>query len=263
MSDVRYFVVDAFTDRLFSGNPAGVCLLEGWPEDSVLLHIAAENNLSETAFLVKQSDGWDLRWFTPTMEVDLCGHATLASAFVLMNLFDRKINRADFFTKSGHLSVDRENDQYVLDFPSRPPVPCPAPDLLEKALGARVLETHLSRDLLVLLNSEKAVKELSPDIALLNKLPGILGIIVTAKGESADFVSRFFAPMGGIPEDPVTGSSHSTLIPFWSGRLGKKNMEALQLSARGGRLSCKDCGDRVRIGGRAVLYLTGEIPDFK
>ena len=258
---MRYFVADAFTDRLFSGNPAGVCLLEDWPDDKRLLNIAAENNLSETAFLVRRDDGWALRWFTPKVEVDLCGHATLASAFVIMNFVDAGCSRADFYTQSGHLAVERKQDRYVLDFPARAPRPCLAPETLEKALGARVLETHLSRDLLVLLESERAVRELSPDMELLNRLPDILGVIVTAKGESADFVSRFFAPMAGIPEDPVTGSSHCTLIPFWSARLNKKIMEAAQLSARGGRLYCEDCGERVKIGGNAVLYLSCEIPD--
>jgi PhzF family phenazine biosynthesis protein len=257
---MRYFVVDAFTDRLFSGNPAGVCLLPAWPNDAVMQNIAMENNLAETAFLVREAGGaYSLRWFTPEVEIDLCGHATLASAFVLMREVHAVSDTVCFRTKSGTLTVTKSGDVFLMDFPSRPPVPCEKPSLLEQALGAPVLETHMSRDMLVLLKNEETVRNLCPDFALLKQLEGVFAVIVTAQGTDCDFVSRFFAPGAGIPEDPVTGSSHCTLIPFWRHRLGKRQMSARQLSARGGQLLCEDCGVRVKIGGSAVCYLRGEI----
>ena len=257
---MQYFVVDAFTDRLFSGNSAGVCLLDSWPDDAVMQSIAMENNLSETAFLVRESSGaYGLRWFAPETEIDLCGHATLASAYVLMNEVRAVSGTVEFHTKSGTLTVSKNGDVFTMDFPSRPPVPCEIPTLLEQALGVPVLEAHASRDLLVLLESEDAVRNLRPDISLLKQLKDVFAVVVTARGTDCDFVSRFFAPGAGIPEDPVTGSSHSTLIPFWYARLGKKQMLAKQLSARGGTLMCEYCGERVKIGGTAVCYLRGEI----
>ena len=255
---MKYYVVDAFADRLFTGNPAGVCLPERWPDDETMQSIAFENNLSETAFLVPNGSCYDLRWFTTIAEVDLCGHATLASAYVLMNFVDPLMTRVEFRTQSGPLFVSREGDTYTLDFPSRPPVPCGKPEILERALGARVIETHQSRDLLALLEDEQTLLNLTPDFALLKQID-TFGIIVTAKGADSDFVSRFFTPQEGIAEDPVTGSSHSTLTPFWSTRLGKTRMVARQLSQRGGTLSVEDCGERVKIGGKAVCYLQGEI----
>ena len=257
---MQYYVVDAFTDRLFSGNSAGVCLLDSWPDDAVMQSIAMENNLSETAFLVRESSGaYGLRWFAPETEIDLCGHATLASAYVLMNEVRAVSGTVEFHTISGTLTVSKNGDVFTMDFPSRPPVPCEVPPLLEQALGASVLEAHASRDLLVLLESEDAVRNLRPDISLLKQLKDVFAVVVTARGTDCDFVSRFFAPGAGIPEDPVTGSSHSTLIPFWHARLGKKQMIARQLSARGGTLMCEYCGERVKIGGTAVCYLRGEI----
>ncbi len=256
---MKYFVVDAFTDQLFGGNPAGVCLLECWPDDAVMQSIAMENNLAETAFLVRADGHYGLRWFTPEVEIDLCGHATLASAFVLMNEVCAVSDTVAFHTKSGVLTVTKSGDVFMLDFPSRAPVACETPALLEQALGVRVLETHMSRDLLVLLDSEDTVRSLRPDYALLKQIEGVFAVIVTARGPDCDFVSRFFAPNAGIPEDPVTGSSHATLIPFWRPRLGKRRMTARQLSPRGGALLCEDCGSRVKIGGTAVCYLRGEI----
>ncbi len=257
---MKYFVIDVFTDKLFGGNPAGVCLLESWLDDAVMQNIAMENNLAETAFLVREDkSAYGLRWFTPEVEIDLCGHATLASAFVLMNEVRAVSDTVDFHTQSGTLTVTKNGDIFTMDFPTRAPVRCDVPQLLEQALGASVLETHMSRDLLVLLNSEDAVRHLRPDFALLRQIDNVFAIIVTAKGTDCDFVSRFFAPGAGILEDPVTGSSHCTLIPFWSGRLGKQRMTARQLSARGGSLLCEDCGERVKIGGTAVCYLRGEI----
>lgn len=254
-----YYVVDAFTKEHYHGNPAGICLLDEWLNDTVLQGIAFENNLAETAFLVKRDGYYDLRWFTPEVEIDLCGHATLGSAYVLMNYVDTEADHIEFHTKSGVLSVSRMEDLYTMDFPSRKPVPCVAPALLEEALGVKVLETHASRDLLILLESEEAVTSLEPDYALLKKITEYFGYIATAKGKDCDFVSRFFAPGAGIVEDPVTGSSHTTLIPFWSERLNKTEMVARQLSKRGGTLHCRNCGERVKIAGNAVTHLIGEI----
>lgn len=256
---MRYFVVDAFTDTLFSGNPAGICLPSYPLNASVMQKIAFENNLPETAFAIKRDGYYDLKWFTPETEIDLCGHATLATAFVLMNFIDANMQSVDFHTLSGKLTVTRHGDIFVMDFPSRLPSLCDVPDHLDKALGVNILETYRSRDLLVVVESESAVKTMTPDLEQLKRFDDVFAVIVTAQGSDCDFVSRFFAPNAGIPEDPVTGSSHSTLIPFWSRRLGKKDLLARQLSTRGGRLFCKDCGDRVEIGGTAVLYLQGEI----
>ncbi len=256
---IKYYVVDAFADIPFHGNPAGVCLLDEWVEDAVMQQIAFENNLAETAFLLKNNGDYDLRWFTPKVEIDLCGHATLGSAFTLMNYVDPSLKHVDFHTKSGLLSVTRTGDTYMMDFPSRKAIPCTEPTVLEEALGVNVKATFQSRDLLVLLENESEVANLHPDLSLLAEVKNSFAIIVTAKSSSCDFVSRFFAPNAGINEDPVTGSSHCTLIPFWSERLHKKDMIAHQLSARGGTLICRDCGDRVSIGGKAVCYLIGNI----
>lgn len=256
---MKYYIVDAFTDKLFGGNPAGICLLDKTLDAEIMQKIAFENNLSETAFLFKRDGYYDLRWFTPETEIDLCGHATLGSAFVLMNFVDIAMQTVDFKTLSGRLSVTRRGDTYYMDFPRRKPVPCAIPAVLEEALGVRVLETHRSRDLVAVVESQSAVSVMSPDMSQLRKIENAFAVIVTAAGDDCDFVSRFFAPNAGISEDPVTGSSHSTLIPFWSERLGKTEMTARQLSQRGGVLFTKDCGDRVEIGGKAALYLTGEI----
>lgn len=255
---MKYYVIDAFTDKPFHGNPAGVCPLTEWLPDDIMQSIASENNLSETAFFVPGGNYYDLRWFTPEAEVDLCGHATLASAFVLMNFIDPSMERVEFHSQSGPLFVSRNGDIFTLDFPSRPPVPFEKPSILERALGVPVLETHESRDVVALVADERTVKSLSPDFALLGQID-TFAVVVTAKGNTCDFVSRFFTPQEGINEDPVTGSSHSTLIPFWSARLGKKQMIARQLSQRGGELTVEDCGERVKIGGKAVCYLKGEI----
>lgn len=258
---MKYFVVDAFADELFKGNPAGVCLPDRELPDEIMQKIAFENNLAETAFLLKREGKYILRWFTPEVEMDLCGHATLATAFILMQEIDPSVPEVFFETKSGTLSVSRKDGQYFMDFPRRMPVPARTPALLKKALGCRVLETYLSRDLLVLTERESDVRDLAPDISLISQISRDISfaVIVTAPGDSCDFVSRFFAPNAGIIEDQVTGSSHSTLIPFWSGRLHKNTMVARQLSKRGGTLFCEDLGERVKIGGTAVCYLRGEI----
>ena len=259
--EAPYYVIDAFADELFRGNQAGVCLPEEWPTDLVMQHIATENNLAETAFLVRRSAGdYDLRWFTPKSEIDLCGHATLASAFVITHYIDAAVQLIRFHTKSGLLTVSREGDDLLeMDFPSRPPVPIPVTKQMSEAIGAPVLEAHLSRDLILLVADERQVREMTPNLTAIAQLPDGLAVAVTAPGESADFVSRFFAPKLGVPEDPVTGSSHSTLIPFWSERLGSDTLVAKQLSSRGGTLYCKQQGDRVRIAGKAVPYLQGTI----
>ena len=258
---MKYYVVDAFTDVRFKGNPAGVCVLNEWLSDETMQNIAAENNLPETAFIVRREGYYDLRWFAPLKEIDLCGHATMGSAFVISRFIDSGATEMNFHTMSGVLSVKKREELFEMDFPSRKPAPIPPTPLMEQAVGVPVLEAHLARDMLLLVASEREVRELKPDLALLAKLRDCFGVIVTAKGDEADFVSRFFVPNAGIPEDPVTGSSHSTLIPFWAERLKKDKMTARQLSKRGGTLFCENCGDRVKISGKAVLYLQGEIQE--
>lgn len=255
---MKYYVVDAFADRVFAGNPAGVCPLEAWPDDALMQSIAAENNLAETAFFVKGADGYDLRWFTPEAEIDLCGHATLASAYVVANFVEPGADSIRFHTKSGLLGVEKKGELYEMNFPARMPQPVEITPEMSEVIGAPVQEAHMSRDLLLLVESEELVRGLQPDMAGIRRLPGF-GTIVTARGESADFVSRFFVPEVGVPEDPVTGSAHSTLIPFWAPRLGKEEMVARQLSKRGGTLYCRNCGERVTMAGNAALYLVGEI----
>jgi len=264
---MEYHVIDAFTDKPFSGNPAGICLPETWPSDSMMQKIAAENNLSETAFLVKKRKGrYGLRWFTPTLEIDLCGHATLASAFVLFTEGEKEASELKFETASGTLSVTRDGDLLCLDFPATPAKECTAYPSIRKALGVEPVAVYKSIDFMVLVKNEETLRRLNPIFSVLGQLKeeaGVdhdrFGIIVTALGKSCDFVSRYFAPSVGVPEDPVTGRAHCTLTPFWSKRLGKKIMDARQLSARGGALRCEDCGDRVKISGKAVRYLKGNI----
>jgi PhzF family phenazine biosynthesis protein len=253
-----YYQVDAFTARTFSGNPAGVCILKQWLPDVVLQQIAAENNLAETAFLIQQDGFFDLRWFTPVVEMDLCGHATLAPAFVLFSELGYEGDCVKFQSRSGWLTATRRGDVIELDFPSRPPGPCNVPDKLIEGLGLKPREVLRSRDYLAVFDSEGEVAALAPDMALLAQLDCV-GIIVTARGKDADFVSRFFAPGAGVPEDPATGSSHCTLIPFWAERLGKPELFARQISPRGGEMFCRHLGERVGIGGQAVVYSRGEI----
>lgn len=255
---MKYYVVDAFTNELFKGNQAGVCLPGEWPTDEIMQKIAFENNLSETAFVVKQGDSYGLRWFTPTVEVDLCGHATLASAYVVFNFINKNSNVIEFETKSGTLAVQKFDDLYEMDFPSRKPNPVKLTPQMSQAIGISAQEAHLSRDLVLLLDNEQQVRDLTPNFDLIKKLD-YFAVVVTAKGEKVDFVSRFFTPQAGVPEDPVTGSAHCSLIPFWAERLGKSEMIARQLSQRGGILFCKNDDTRVKIAGKAVLYLQGEI----
>lgn len=260
---MKYYVIDAFADRLFRGNPAGVCLPERKLSASEMQRIASENNLAETAFLFQENGSYQLRWFTPELEIDLCGHATLATAYVLMNFVDETLTEVSFETQSGVLGVTRLRDVYTLDFPARKPVEIPRPFGLEQALGSpcKILGTWQSRDLLVLLETEEDVKNVRPNMDLLKAASpsAASGVIVTAKGIRYDFVSRFFAPGAGVAEDPVTGSAHSTLIPFWGERLKKDVMTAKQVSRRSGILYCENCGSRVKIGGTAVCYMAGEL----
>jgi PhzF family phenazine biosynthesis protein len=252
------YIVDAFASHQFRGNPAAVCPLEAWLPDAVMQSIAAENNLSETAFTVPRGNGFDLRWFTPTVEVDLCGHATLATALVMFQ--ERKFsgNSIEFYSRSGVLHVSREGDILTLDFPALPALPCVMPEALVRGLGATPVEIFQSQDYLAVFKTADEVRALRPDFAMLKTLK-TRGVVATAPGEDCDFVSRFFAPAAGIDEDPVTGSAHCTLMPYWVARLGKAKLFARQISARGGELFCELTGDRVRIGGKAVLYLRGEI----
>jgi PhzF family phenazine biosynthesis protein len=256
--NIPIYQIDAFSNRVFAGNPAGVCPLEEWLEDSVLQAIAQENNLSETAFFVTEENGYHIRWFTPVAEVDLCGHATLATAFVIFNYLEPSLSEVNFSSRSGKLTVVRENELLSMDFPSQPPLPCEAHKELVNGLRREPIEVLCSKDYFVLFSSEKQIRELNPDMGILKKLD-LRGVIVTAKGNKVDFVSRFFAPKFGIDEDPVTGSAHCALTPYWANKLKKKNLHAHQVSQRGGELFCKDCGDRVKISGRAVKFMEGSI----
>ena len=257
--NIPIYQVDAFTLGPFSGNPAAVCPLDAWLDDTAMQSIAAENNLSETAFLVASDDGYDLRWFTPAIEVDLCGHATLAAGYVVLNHLQPDLDAVTFSTQSGKLIVTRAGDRLSMDFPARPPTPVAASQALSDALGEAPSEVHASRDIVAVYDDEATVRRLSPDQARLLALEEGLGVIATARGEKVDFVSRFFVPKGGIAEDPVTGSAHCTLVPFWAERLGKSQLVAHQVSARGGELHCEDRGDRVIISGKCTLFLTGSI----
>lgn len=257
---IPYYHIDAFTSKIFSGNPAAVCLLDKWLDDKTLLCIAAENNLSETAFIIPASDSrYHLRWFTPEVEVDLCGHATLASAFVIFSFLNSSLSSVELDTASGRLNVHISDNLLSMNFPSRKPVLTEMPDLLAEALGAEPAAVFGSRDLMAVFNNESIVSNMNPDFDKLRQIKECFGIIVTAPGSKSDFVSRFFAPNAGIPEDPVTGSAHCTLIPYWAERLGKDKLIAHQLSKRGGELFCENLRDRVNISGRAALYAKGYI----
>ncbi len=257
---IPFYQVDAFSKKPFGGNPAGVCVLDSWLDIEILQNIAEENNLSETAFLVSTSSGnYDLKWFTPTVEIDLCGHATLASGFILFKYYNQNISVLNFNTASGMLSVERSGELLSMDFPSRPPVQTEVADTLIEALGAKPMMTLASRDLLAVFENEDEIIRLSPDFERLKKIREYFAVIVTAPGDTVDFVSRFFAPNAGVDEDPVTGSAHCTLIPYWAERLNKNTLHASQLSSRKGELFCELIGDRVKISGHAILFAKGEI----
>ena len=256
------FQVDAFTDEPFKGNPAAVCPLKAWLDDKLLLAVAAENNLSETAFFVPEGEQFRLRWFTPRSEVNLCGHATLASAFVLLTILEPQREFVSFATRSGILTVRREQNLFSMNFPALPPWPCPSPppELIE-GLGAQtqhVSVLQIKDNYFVLYESEEEIRRVNPDLRLLEKLHPA-GVAVTAPGKQGDFVSRYFAPSYGIPEDPVTGSTHCSLAPYWAQRLGKTSLHARQVSERGGELWCELAGDRVVLKGNAVLTMQGSL----
>lgn len=257
--NIPIYQVDAFTLGLFTGNPAAVCPLDAWLDDATLQNIAAENNLAETAFIVASEAGYDLRWFTPAIEVDLCGHATLAAGYVVLNHLQPGLDSVSFETISGKLIVTRDDDRLSMDFPARAPTPAAVSEALSEALGEAPSEVHHSRDILALYDDEASVRRLSPDQARLLALDEGLGVIATAKGDTVDFVSRFFVPKAGIAEDPVTGSAHCTLVPFWAERLGRSKLVAQQVSPRGGELYCEHRGDRVIMSGQCILFLTGSI----
>jgi PhzF family phenazine biosynthesis protein len=257
---VPIFQIDAFAARPFGGNPAAVMPLPAFLDDAILQAIAAENNLAETAFLVRDGAGWQLRWFTPAVEVPLCGHATLASSWVVMERLEPGAGHVVFHTLSGALTVRRKGAAFVMDFPARPAQPIEAPPALEAALGARPLEVlHDGFNYLAVLAEAATVRRLAPDMRAIRQLEGADGVIVTARGDRGyDCVSRYFAPAKGIDEDPVTGGAHCALAPFWSARLGKPELRAFQASARGGELICRVAGERVELEGGCVFYSEGE-----
>jgi PhzF family phenazine biosynthesis protein len=257
-SEVRQFQVDAFANRVFEGNPAAVCPLPRWLDEAVMQAIAAENNLSETAFFVPAGEGFELRWFTPLAEVDLCGHATLATAHVLFENLGYAHDEIRFESRSGELTVRRQGDLLEMDFPSRPPIACAPPDGLTEALGAAPLEVLCADDLLAVFGNESEIRAITPDFPALARLPG-RGVCVTAPGDNYDFVSRFFAPALGVSEDPVTGSAHCELAPYWAGRLGRTTLRARQVSRRGGEVGCEVRGERVLLSGTAVTFMEGTI----
>ena len=257
--DIPLYQVDAFASHLFAGNPAAVCPLEDWLPEATMQAIAAENNLSETAFFVPHGDDFAIRWFTPTVEIDLAGHPTLAAAHVVVTHMDPERRAVRFHTRAGDmLEVAREDGRLAMDFPSRPPAPRPGSEDVAAALGAAPAEVLAARDVLAVFANADEVRALKPDMARVARIDA-LGIIATAPGTDCAFVLRFFAPGAGVPEDPVTGSAHCTLIPYWSARLGQRRMFARQVSARGGELWCEDRGARVVIAGHAVTYLQGTI----
>jgi len=259
-SPLPIYQIDAFTDRVFGGNPAAVCPLDAWLPEDVMQAIAAENNLSETAFFVARNDeAFDIRWFTPAAEIDLAGHPTLATAWLILNRLEPSRTSVRFHSMSGDvLDVVGDGDLLVMDFPARPPEPVENSEYLDQALGDKTLQSLAARDGLAVFETEEQVRALKPDMAKVAALD-YLGVIATAPGDDCDFVSRFFAPKHGIPEDPVTGSAHCTLIPYWAQKLGKDKLHGRHISARGGELYCENAGDRVKIGGRAALYMEGSI----
>jgi len=256
---VPIFQVDAFAARRFGGNPAAVMVLPSFLDDATLQGLAQENNLAETAFLVRREADWQLRWFTPTVEVPLCGHATLASSWVIMKRLDPGMDRVLFATLSGPLNVRRSGDRFIMDFPARTNTIVTLPSGLEDALGTRPAEVlHDGFNYVAVLDSAETVRRLSPNLTAIRHLAGVAGVIVTARGdESYDCVSRYFAPAKGIDEDPVTGGAHCALTPFWSARLGKSELRAFQASARGGEIICRALGNRVELEGVCRFYMEG------
>jgi len=257
---MKIYQVDAFTNEVFGGNPAAVCILDNWLPDEMLQKIAGENNLSETAFAVRQDEKYQIRWLTPRVEVDLCGHATLATAYVIFNFVEKESKKIHFVSeRSGDLFVSRENDLFVMDFPKGKITEVENNFVLNQAMGRAPQKTYKGKtDYMLVYENEEDIKLIDPDFSALAKTDA-RGVIITAPSSEVDFVSRFFAPRVGVDEDPVTGSAHTTLVPYWSKRLDKKQLNAKQISARGGELICEDLDQRVKISGKAQLYMIGEI----
>ena len=255
---MRQYIVDAFTDKLFHGNQAAVCVLDKWLPEELMMNITRENNFSETAFAVKSNDGYDIRWFTPGGEINLCGHATLATAFVLFNYYEKNVDNITFHTMSGDLFIHRQQDEIVMDFPAYRLNETSVTTQMTKAMGHEPLKAFIDRDLMLVYEDEKIIREMSPDFGEMIQLDGG-GVGVTAPGKEYDCVSRFFTPKDKINEDPVTGSAHCMIAPYWAEQLGKKEIHAYQASERGGKLECRLQGNRVVISGKAVLYSVSEL----
>jgi PhzF family phenazine biosynthesis protein len=255
---MRQYVVDAFTDKVFGGNPAAVCVMDEWLSDETMMKITRENHLSETAFAVKEGSDYKLRWFTPGGEIDLCGHATLATAYIITKFIEPETTEVRFQTLSGLLPVVKKGELFELDFPSYELKKVDVTEAMAEAIGVRLLEVYMGRDLLCVLESEEEVRNLNPNLEKLKALEGLL-LHVTAKGKEFDCVSRSFAPKLNVPEDPVCGSGHCHIIPFWSNRLGKTDLVAYQASPRGGTLYCEYQGERVKLSGKAALYSIADI----
>ena len=256
--ELTIYQIDSFANKVFEGNPAAICPLKKWLPDELLQSIALENNLSETAFFVKTGSGYHLRWFTPVCEVDLCGHATLATAFVVFTFLGYKENEILFFSRSGELIVTRSDEWLEMNFPAQPPKQCAIPEQIIKAFEISPVECHKSEDYIVIFENEDSIFNAKPNMSLLSEL-SLRGVAITARGNDYDFVTRFFAPKYGINEDPVTGSAFTQLIPYWSKKLGKKQLTSKQVSKRGGEVGCVYSGDRVKISGKAVKYMIGSI----
>lgn len=256
---IPYYRVHAFTSDQFTGNPAGICLLDHWLDDLVMQKIAFENNLAETAFVVSEKDKFQIRWFTPAVEVDLCGHATLAAGYVIFDHTDFKKDEIEFTSRSGILKVRKNNEIISLNFPADKIHIAKLPELIKSAIKEKPLEVYKgSTDYLLIFANEQIIRNCNPDLVILKKADG-RGVIITSKGDKVDFVSRFFAPQSGIDEDPVTGSAHTTLVPYWSKVIGKNEFIAHQLSTRGGELFCRNLGERIEISGKVHLFMTGNI----
>ena len=255
---MKQFIVDAFTDRVFHGNQAAVCVLDRWLPEELMMDITLENNFSETAFTVKEGEKYRLRWFTPGGEIDLCGHATLATAFVLLNYYEKDAQRVVFSTMSGDLIVNRKGELFEMEFPAYDLKPVPVTAAMEEALGAPVKEAYLARDLLCVLEDEETVRKLRPDLEKIREIEGLL-LHVTARGSREDCVSRSFAPKLSVAEDPVCGSGHCHIIPYWADALGKDELVAYQASRRGGTLYCRREGEKIFLAGKAALYAVDEL----
>lgn len=255
---MKQYVVDAFTDKVFGGNPAAICVMDSWISDELMMNITRENNLSETAFTVKENDKYKLRWFTPGGEIDLCGHATLACAYVIMNYVDTSMETVTFTTISGDLVVKRNGELYEMDFPAYDLKPVEITEKMIEAIGATPVEAYMGRDLLCIFNNEETVKELKPDMDKLKEIEGLL-LHVSAKCKDFDCISRSFAPKLNVIEDPVCGSGHCHIVPYWADKLSKNNIVAYQASKRGGTLYCTMEGSRINISGKATLYSIADI----